>query len=72
MRECGKLTYVCQENVELEIQLRRKEAELAKAEGQLTQMVDKCWMYGSKSSIVFLFLSAGGTANKNSTATGIQ
>ena len=40
MRECCKLTCVCQENVELERQLRRKEAELAEAEGQLTQKVD--------------------------------
>ena len=57
---------VCQENVELERQLRRKEAELAEAEGQLTQKVDKYWMYVSMSSIV---MSAGGTANKNSAAT---
>ena len=62
MRQCCKLTCVCQENVELERQLRRKEAELAEAEGQLTQKVDKYWMYDSKSIIVFLFLSAGGTA----------
>ena len=62
MRECCKLTCVCQENVELERQLRRKEAELAEAEGQVTQKVDKYCMYDSKSSIVFLFLSAGGTA----------
>ena len=69
MREFCKLTCVCQENVELERQLR---AELAEAEGQLTQKVDKYWMYDSKSSIVFLFLSAGRSANKNSAATGIQ
>ena len=66
------MTYVRQENVELERQLRRKEAELAEAEGQVTQKVDKYWMCDSKSSIVFLFLSAGGTANKNSAATGIE
>ena len=73
MRECYKLTFVCQENVELERQLRRKEAELAEADGQLTQKVDdKYWLYDSMSSIVFLFLSAGGTADKNSAATGIQ
>ena len=52
MRECCKLTCVCQKNVELERQLRRKEAELAEAEGQLTQKVDKYWMYVSMSSIV--------------------
>ena len=40
MRECCKLTCVCQENVDLERQLRRKEAELADAEGQLMQKVD--------------------------------
>ena len=72
MRERCKLTCVCQENVELERQLRRKEAEFAEAEGQLTQKVDKYWMCDSKSSIVFLFLIAGGTADKNSAATGIQ
>ena len=55
MRECCKLTCVCQENVELERQLKRKEAELAEAEGQLTRKVDKYWMYNSKYSIVFLF-----------------
>ena len=44
MRECCKFTCVCQENVELERQLRRKEAELAEAEGQLTQKVDKYWV----------------------------
>ena len=62
----------CQGNVELERQLRRKEAELAEAEGQLTQKVDKYLMYDSQSSIVFLFLNAGGTANKNAAATGSQ
>ena len=72
MRECFKLACVCQENVELERQLRRKEAELAEAERQLTQKVYKYWVYDSKSSIVFLFLSAGQAANKNSAATGIQ
>ena len=60
--ECCKLTCVCQENVELEKKLRRKEAELA-------EKVDKYLTYNS---IVFLFLSAGETAKKNSAATGIQ
>ena len=72
MRECCKCTCACQESVELERQLRRKEAELAEAKGQLAEKVDKYWMCDSKSSIVFFFLSAGGTANKNSAATGIQ
>ena len=40
VRQCCKLTCVCQENFELERQLRRKEAELAEAEGQLTERVD--------------------------------
>ena len=62
VRECCKLTCIYQENVELERQLRRKEAELAEAELQLTQKVDKYWIYDSRSSIVFLFLSTGGTA----------
>ena len=39
--DCCKFACVCQENVELERQLRTKEAELAEAEGQLTQKVDK-------------------------------
>ena len=72
MSECCELTCVCQENVELERQLRRKEVELAEAEGQVTQKVDKYFMCDTKFSILCLFLSAGGTANKNSAATGIQ
>ena len=40
MNECFKLTCVCEENIELERQLRRKEAQLAEAEGQLRQKVN--------------------------------
>ena len=47
MRKCFKLSCVYQENIELERQLRRKEAELAEAEGQLTQKVHKYWMIAS-------------------------
>ena len=59
VRQCGKyqgrVARMClQGNVELERQLRRKEAELAEAEGQLTQKVDKYRMYDSKSRILLL------------------
>ena len=55
MRECCKVTCVCQENVELERQLRRKEAELAEAEGQLTHKVDKYWIMIASPALYFSF-----------------
>ena len=47
VRECCKLICVFQENIELGRQLRRKEAELAEAERQLTQKVGMT-MYSSQ------------------------
>ena len=54
-----------QENVELEGQLRRKEAELAEAQGQLRQKVSMSHVQLQVNKCS-LFLTAGGTANKNS------